>query len=434
MDRSLVIRVDLDHSQEGSYLTRPFPVPAHTESLRLVLRYEREVATTEGGFTSRRRSSNIDLGLLSPDGRQAGYSGSERTEVLVSETEATPGYTPQPIAPGEWRVLLGAHRVAPGGVRVTCEITLSPKRARLLKGDLHCHTVASDGVHTVEELGAKALRHGLQFLAVTDHNLVSSRESFPRIPGLTLIPGVEWTHYSGHANVLGVEDPWDEPFFEEGPGGVRGRFDRARERGALVTVNHPFEPGCEFQPGLDSVPFDCLEVWNGPMRESNLRAVGLWQALLQAGRKVPACGGSDYHRDTPFIFLGGPTVCAWSLSAGAGDILDALRRGHACLSFAPGGPVVDLRAGDAGMGDSVRWSACRELCVRAAGLAGGDVVRVVTGTGAVVLCTAPENGDLETTWVMEGPGFARVEILRAFLPGVPLVPAALSNPVYFDRG
>jgi hypothetical protein len=349
----------------------------------------------------------------------------------VSETEATPGYTPLPIEPGDWRILIGAHKVADEGVRVTCEITLAAKHLRLLRGDLHAHTLASDGVHTAEELGAKALRNGLQFLAITDHNLVSSRAGLPRIPGLTLIPGVEWTHYQGHASFLGVDEPWDMPFFIDGPGGVRERFETARSRGAFISVNHPFEPGCEFRFDYSALPFDCLEVWNGPMRESNLRAVALWQNLLQTGRKVPICGGSDYHRDTPFIFLGGPSVFVQSLSAGPGDILDAMRRGHSCLAFAPSGPTVDLCAGDAIMGDTVSWSETRELHIKADGLAKGDVVRVVTATGVAVVGTASEDGDFAGPWLMDAPGFARVEVLRAFIPGVPLLPAALSNPVYF---
>ena len=43
---------------------------------------------------------------------------------------------------------------------------------RLLKGDLHTHTLASDGVLTAKELGWRAVRHGLDYVAITDHNTV----------------------------------------------------------------------------------------------------------------------------------------------------------------------------------------------------------------------------------------------------------------------
>jgi DNA polymerase (family 10) len=39
-----------------------------------------------------------------------------------------------------------------------------------LRGDLHSHTVASDGRHTVEEMARAAQERGLEYLAVTDHS------------------------------------------------------------------------------------------------------------------------------------------------------------------------------------------------------------------------------------------------------------------------
>ena len=70
--------------------------------------------------------------------------------------------------------------------------------------------------------------------------------------------------------------------------------------------------------------------------------------------------------------------------------------------------------------------------IKVKGLLTGDVLRVVTGTSADVIFKAPTDGELELTYRMDAPGFARVEILRAFLPGLPMLPALLSNPIYFD--
>lgn len=39
-----------------------------------------------------------------------------------------------------------------------------------IRGDLHMHTVASDGSNTIEELVAEAKRRGYQYIAVTDHS------------------------------------------------------------------------------------------------------------------------------------------------------------------------------------------------------------------------------------------------------------------------
>jgi DNA polymerase (family 10) len=39
-----------------------------------------------------------------------------------------------------------------------------------LKGDLHCHTIASDGRNTAAEMARGALARGLQYVAITDHS------------------------------------------------------------------------------------------------------------------------------------------------------------------------------------------------------------------------------------------------------------------------
>jgi hypothetical protein len=438
MQKKVTLELTIQPQEQGKYLLLPFSMPVDVESLHLSYLYPRyqesEALSGKASFMKRQEINIVDLGLIAPDGTQVGASGSDKSEISVSEVTATPGYRACPLVPGEWKILVGAYKIAPEGVRVTYEVTFTYKKRRWLKGDLHTHTLASDGVLTAEELAWRAVRHGLDFLAITDHNQMISKEALPQVPGLTLIPGVEWTHYQGHANFLGVDRPYDVPFAANTQEEIASRFDSARQRGALITINHPFEEICKFQLDYNTLPFDCLEIWNGPMRESNLKAVGLWQKLLEAGRRIPICGGSDYHRDTPFIFLGGPTTCVYAMSAGLSDILAGLKAGHAYITFAPNGPWLEASAGEATLGEAVSWPEVREINLHAGGLLAGDVVRVVTGTGSEVIVEAPAAGDVRATYAMPGPGFARVEILRGFLPGIPMLPALMANPIYFTGG
>jgi DNA polymerase (family 10) len=77
-----------------------------------------------------------------------------------------------------------------------------------LRGDLHCHTVASDGRNSIDEMAAAAIERGLSYLAITDHsashgfgNEVSPerlreqieliREANARIDGIELLAGSE---------------------------------------------------------------------------------------------------------------------------------------------------------------------------------------------------------------------------------------------------
>ncbi|PWB56410.1 MAG: hypothetical protein C3F13_02415 [Anaerolineales bacterium] len=426
----------IEHNRQGTYFTLPFDMPADTESFTLSYSYQRHDKSDHrvpgGTFTSSREVNIIDLGLIAPDGTQVGASGSDKLSIKISATWATPGYRPTPLVAGEWQIIVGAYKVAEAGVDVLYELAFTPKHLRLLKGDLHTHTQASDGVLSVEELAWHAQRNGLDFLAITDHNQMISTAALPQVPGITLIPGIEWTHYQGHANFLGVDQPYDEPFLANAPEEVAARFASARGRGAFISVNHPFDPVCPFLFDMHSLPYDCLEVWNGPMRGSNLQAIGFWHSQLVAGNKIPICGGSDYHRDSLLLFPGGPTTCVYASSAGSRDILEALKHGHAYLVYSANGPTLELTAGEAFMGDSVEFSRINKMVFKVSGLVSGDVVQVSTAKGSTALHQADTDGSLRGEYTMESPGFARIDVLRSFLPGLPLLPALISNPIYFD--
>jgi hypothetical protein len=154
--------------------------------------------------------------------------------------------------------------------------------------------------------------------------------------------------------------------------------------------------------------------------------------MLSAGKKVPICGGSDYHRDHLFILLGGPTTCVFAISASPADILSGLRGGHAYITFAPDGPTLEMTAGEAILGDSVLFSGVREIQITASGLLAGDVIRVITARSSTPVLKVETAGTIRGIFTIDTAGFARVEILRSFVPGLPLLPALISNSIYFE--
>jgi hypothetical protein len=426
----------IEHSRQGTYFTLPFTMPDNTEIFSLSYRYERhhksETQIEHGSFISRKEQSIIDLGLIAPDGTQVGASGSDKLSIFVSETHATPGYHPCTMVPGEWQIIVGAYKVAEEGVNVLYELSFTSKYLRLFKGDLHTHTLASDGILRVEELAQHSLQNGLDYLAITDHNQMVSADTLLQHSDLTLIPGLEWTHYQGHANFLGVDKPYDEPFLANTIEEVRARFATARSRGAFISINHPCDAVCPFLFDMNSLPFDCLEIWNGPMRGSNLQAIELWQSMLMAGKKVPICGGSDYHRDALLLFPGGPTTCVYAMSSSTRDILSGLKLGHAYITYSVKGPKLEMTAGDAILGDSVEFSKVKQIEYKVSRLLAGDVVQLVTASGYSPLLKAEADGEMRGVYTMDAAGYAWIEILRGFLPGLPLLPALISNPIYFD--
>ena len=435
-DQTFEIKQHFSLSQHLQYLTVPFEVPEGVE--QLTIRYDyvthayETTALGQGEFTAKRRVNTIDLGLVGPGGEQIGTSGSNKWEISVSETVSTPGYRAVALTPGTWQIIAGIYKVGAEGVDVTYTVGFRMKQRRLLIGDLHTHTIGSDGILTLEGLARHARAHGLDFLAITDHNQPISRDSLPQVEGLTLIPGVEWTQFAGHANFLGVDQPYDGAFFANDLAGVQEKFLTARERGALIVLNHIQDDTLPFAYDMASLPFDLVEVWNGPMRMSNLRAIGMWDAMLKRGMKVPAVGGSDYHADRFAQMLAGPCMGVYADSAGMSDILEAVRLGRSFICFQPYSATVEMRIGDISLGGTARWQAGFELEVKLTRLAKGDVVKLISPSGSRDVLTAPDNGEYVGRFPLTEPGYVRLELWQSFQGILPPMPVLVSNPIWVE--
>ncbi|MDP3178039.1 MAG: CehA/McbA family metallohydrolase, partial [Spirochaetaceae bacterium] len=280
-----VIRLDRSYgaSNSRSYERLAFEVPEGIGRIDVEYSYPRRSREEKPEGLASRETCVLDLGLYDEQGFMRGWSGSQRSSVFVSGESATPGYRSGPIRSGIWAVALGIYRVQ-GTVVVQVEITLHPKKERFLAGDLHVHTLNSDGDYPTAEVIEQCKAAGLDFVALTDHNNTAQNEEIGRPEGILVLPGMEYTNYRGHAN-----------FFFRGPSDFRNdllsrsREDMlavlgaARAMGALVSVNHPFCDLCPWEFGLDALGMDLVEIWNGPMKESDMRAVAWWHSLLSTG-------------------------------------------------------------------------------------------------------------------------------------------------------
>ena len=422
--------------QQGLYLLVPFEMPSSTDSIEIEYTYPynqgQSVDVESGQFISRQRVNRIDLGLIAPDGSQVGASGSSRDHIFVSTTEATPGYQPHPLNAGTWQIMLGAYVVSPDGVDVHLSLRFTPKIRRWLKGDLHTHTLASDGLLPLDHLARHAREHGLDFIAVTDHNQPVRRASFPKIPGLTIIPGLEWTHYKGHSNFWGVEEPYQGAFFTNTDEEVQSKFQQARLNGAIISINHPLESSFGFRFDLNMLEYDTIEVWNGPMRPKNIETIAWWDQMLKAGKRKVAVCGSDYHEDTIFQRLANPTINVLAWSRSEKDILSAVESGHSYFTFSPTSLQVEFDVEGATYGVIKPWRAGMEAQLHAISLETGDQIRLIDQDGDRILLTAPASGDWQTIIPVEKPGYIRVEVWRSFYAGLPMLPALITNPIWFD--
>lgn len=426
------IEVRIEKEQEKRYIPVPFDLPEQVAWLSVAYEYPRRLERPSGDWQLSDTVNRIDLALLNPRGEQAGSSGSVRSEIQIGGLAATPGYRPQTIQAGRWTIMAGAYRIAPDGVTVRYTIRWEIKTRSWFLGDLHTHTIGSDGILPADELARHGRRHGLDFIAVTDHNIAMPAPSLPAVDGLTLIPGLEWTHYQGHANMLGLDRPYAGSFHANSPEEAVAHFTEAKANGAVVVINHPCDPLYRFAFDLDLFPYDMLEVWNGPMRESNLRAIALWHQKLVSGKKIVACCGSDYHRDSIFQMLGGPCLAVLAWSREIRDLLEGAVQGHSYLIYGPDGPRLDMTCGQAVLGDSVTWTPDCRLDLALARLQAGDSIRLIGPDGVLAAWQAEHAGSLKTSFAVEKPGFVRAEVHRAFAREVPVLPALVSNPIYFD--
>ena len=246
-------------------------------------------------------------------------------------------------------------------------------------GNIHIHTVHSDGTGTFADVADAAHKAGLDFLIVTDHNVLLKQEEGYR-QGVLVLVGEEVNDperedEANHLLCLGIEE--DVTSYASDP---QALIDAVREQGGVTFLAHPIERSSKLvpktYPWVDwSVRgFTGIELWNfmssfrefaqdyatalafsltphlfpeGPLPE----VLGLWDDLLVED-KVVAIGGSDAHGKTyrlgpirrrifPYEFLFRavnthiltPVPFNGSLATDGELVYDALRQGHAWVAY-----------------------------------------------------------------------------------------------------
>jgi hypothetical protein len=341
-----------DDRAESMYRYLPVDVPTGARRLTVTLEYDGSAGV-------------LDLGCFGPDGAFRGWSGGARSTFTIAADRATPGYLPGPLDPGTWQVILGLHRVPPRGLAWTVSADTTgplpdpvaaagapapmrppsrhlpaPSGLTWLAGDLHAHTVHSDGALTVPELAALAAGNGLDFLAVTDHNTVSHHGELAAAAaaaGVLLVPGQEVTTDRGHANAFG-DIGWVD--FRRP---ARDWVSIVDSRGGLLSVNHPLGGDCAWLHRLDTRP-PLAEVWHSGWWDRTWTAPLAW--LIAWGIDTVPVGGSDFHTPDQPQRLGQPTTWVACAERSADGVLAGLAAGRVAVTESPSGPALLRVDGD----------------------------------------------------------------------------------------
>ncbi len=360
----------------------PFDLPESVDQLLIDISYNDRI----GSSPMERGGNTLDVGLFDQQGIESrspgfrGWSGSVQTRIVIGADWSSPPYRAGRPEAGTWNLLLGPYKIGPNGLRWQASIWLNPGIAtpepqpvpdvatlyrpdlppaaepNWYRGDLHMHTIYSDGTGTPVDVAVAAVETGLDFFAITDHNRAQSPTGMvPQGDGWPVfVPGVEVTTYAGHFNVWGTDTWYD--FREPTAEGIQRSVDEALADGGTVSLNHPKPYGPEWEyPEVTG--FHTIEAWNGWWAVFNTAAMTWWHRQIHDGPGLPMIGGSDMHQHrsvgAPERLLEPPRIgypTTWVNVEGEltpDSILAAVREGRTFLSESPSGPqMFDVSSDD----------------------------------------------------------------------------------------
>ncbi|MFA5910040.1 MAG: CehA/McbA family metallohydrolase [Vicinamibacterales bacterium] len=208
-------------------------------------------------------------------------------------------------------LLLASALLAAVAVAVPVAQAPSPKpQALWYKGNLHTHTVNSDGDSTPDDVVRWYRERAYQFLVLTDHNYLTSVDGLNAVHGaddkFLVVKGEEVTDRFGdkpiHINGLDVGRLVAPPGGTSVLDMMQRMVDAIRGAGGVPSINHP-NFGWAISPDeLGQLQRTKLfEVFNGHPTVNNLGGGGVpgleetWDRILSSGKMLYGIAVDDAH-------------------------------------------------------------------------------------------------------------------------------------------
>lgn len=445
-DSSKVIRkgyIPKDKIFELVYV--PFEVPEGTTEIRVKESYDKmDVNVLNMGVYDARGYKDI-RGFR-------GWSGGAKKDFFINEATASTGYIPGVINKGTWNILVYPSTIAPAGLNYTLEITLfSGIHKEVFKtsaaaiqinatpgwyrGDLHMHTLHSDGRRTVEELVAEAKDKKLDYIISTEHNTNAANLNWGAYNSkdLLIINGEEVTSTRyGHWNAIGLDNKTLIDWRYNPEDNLVGKeIQKVHHDGGLAIINHPFYDKGDKTFKFDEREFDGIEIWNGEWNALNALALKWWDELLRKGIKKIAIGASDTHKASGSPNnLGSPQTVVYAQGLAKDAILEGIRSGK--VYIAANGKValqlsVESGGKTVGIGEQLPENKTTIATLHVIAKGCENTVMTVIGDKGLLL-SRRISGNLQTVDVevnRKSSAYIRVEIRKADQTMV-----ALTNPVW----
>ena len=192
----------------------------------------------------------------------------------------------------------------------TSRLPSQPEASQWYKGNLHTHTINSDGDSSPDAVARWYKEHRYHFLALTDHNyftdpqglnaFLAARDRFLLITGEEVTSGFEGAPI--HVNAFRLKATIPPASGRSVLDTLQANVDRIRDADAVPSLNHPF-----YRWAIDPDIFrraanlKLFEVFNG-IRDTNdewdLEA--MWDSALSAGREIYGIAVDDAHEFKQF--------------------------------------------------------------------------------------------------------------------------------------
>lgn len=240
-----------------------------------------------------------------------------------------------------------------------------PENCNQYKGNLHSHTINSDGHLTPYESAEMFRTHGYSFVCFSDHERYTdyrkelNRDDFIILPGLEASANyfenegdkrpLKVHHMNGILGTKEMENSHTQPkhleiipppcYYHTWNGAKAGNelAEKLSSFGMLVTYNHPLWSRVTFPEFADIEGIWALEIFN--YNTVNECAEGAdtadWDRILRSGRNIYAFASDDNHNEGKFDDAMGGWIQVFAPKLTQDDIVNALLTGEFYSSSGP---------------------------------------------------------------------------------------------------
>lgn len=247
------------------------------------------------------------------------------------------------------------------------DIIVLRKDANKYKGNLHSHTVNSDGKLTPQESVKLFKEHGYSFLCFSEHDKYTDFRDEFNTKEFIILPGLEasayllkeegsWTSLKTHHihGILGTTKMQREakrPLFThmeyvqpplyygewDGAKVAQEVCDNMREHGCITTYNHPIWSRVRESEFIDTQGITALEIFNyNTVNESGTGFDSTyWDVMLREGKVIWAVATDDNHNAGIFDDACGGYIVVQADSLSHDNIIESILNGTYYSSSGP---------------------------------------------------------------------------------------------------